>query len=293
MCEKQISSRKFFKLFFEVEFYSIVIYFVFVVSGYASFSFSSLLKALIPITNIQTNFTACFLVFYLCIPFINILIHSLNEKMHLLLVLLCSFIYIFFGTARQAVSMNYVSWFMVIYFISSYIRLYPKRVYDKKYLWGFVTLISIILLSASVVVCAWFGRNPYMFAIDSNTLLAVIIAISSFLFFKNINIKYSKFINAVSASTFGVLLIHANSNTMRQWLWRDTLKNTEAFLSDFWFAHAIISVLLVFIICIVADMLRIRFIEKPFFVLWDNIWLRISCAFKTLKNKFLVIYKRL
>lgn len=30
---------------------------------------------------------------------------------------------------------------------------------------------------------------------------------------------------AIAASTFGVLLIHANSETMRNWLWKDTLDN--------------------------------------------------------------------
>ncbi len=31
----------------------------------------------------------------------------------------------------------------------------------------------------------------------------------------------SRFINIIGAGTFGVLLIHANSETMRNWLWHD------------------------------------------------------------------------
>lgn len=45
-----------------------------------------------------------------------------------------------------------------------------------------------------------------------------LLAVFAFLMFKNIQIPYNKGINTVAASTFGVLLIHANSDAMRKWL---------------------------------------------------------------------------
>lgn len=50
------------------------------------------------------------------------------------------------------------------------------------------------------------------FVFDSNTFLVIVTAIFAFLFFKNIKILYSKVINTIDALTFGVLLIHANSD---------------------------------------------------------------------------------
>ena len=76
---------------------------------------------------------------------------------------------------------------------------------------------------------------------------------------------YSKFINTVAQSTFGVLLIHANSDAMRQWLWKDTLQNVRFFDSPYLWLHAVLSVLGIYIICMTIDQLRIRLIEKPFF----------------------------
>ena len=70
-------------------------------------------------------------------------------------------------------------------------------------------------------------------------------------------------INTVAASTFGVLMIHANSNTMRRWLWHDVCNNVGAYEAGNVVAHAIVCVVAIYTICTVIDMVRIRFIEKP------------------------------
>ena len=114
--------------------------------------------------------------------------------------------------------MNYVSWFMVLYLILSYIRIYPKKWMNNRRICGVILLFSIALSAASVVVCVKTGRYAFMFVTDSNTFLAVMVGVFAFLFFKNIKVPYSKFINIIGASTFGVLLIHAHSDAMRQWL---------------------------------------------------------------------------
>lgn len=69
-----------------------------------------------------------------------------------------------------------------------------------------------------------------------------------FVFFKNLKLKYNPAINTVAASTFGVLLIHANSNTMIQWLWKATLNNAGAFHTDMFIVHAICSVVGIYIV---------------------------------------------
>lgn len=291
MCKSRITAKKFIKLLFELEFYNIVIYFIFLFTGYEPFSIKEFVKCILPIYSVSDGFTSCFLLFYLCIPFLNILIHNLNEKQHIRLILLVSFIYIFFGTVPKfSVTMNYVSWFCVLFFIASYIRLYPKKVFENTTFWGIATLISIVLSVVSVVSCAWLGskidRNiAFYFVTDSNTFLAVTTGICSFMFFKNLKIKQSKFINTVAASTFGVLCIHANSDTMRRWLWKDTFNNVGAYGSNLLVLHAIGSVIAIFVICTLIDMARIRLIEKPFFKLWDKHFDGISEKYKSFETE--------
>lgn len=271
MCKSQITSKKFFKLLFEVMFYNIAIYSIFVVSGYEKFSISTL-ENLIPARNLYTNFTSCFLVFYLCIPFLNILIHNLDKKKHLLLICLSLFIYTIHGTVPHTyVTMNYVSWFIVLYFISSYLRLYPNKYNMDIQFWRRGVFLCIILSILSIIAILWlnenYGRNipPYKYLSDSNAILALSTGICSFMYFKNLNIKQSKLINTIGASTFGVLLIHANSDTMRRWLWKDLFDNAGHYNNELFWLRPIIVCIIIFIVCIIIDYLRIIFIERKVF----------------------------
>ena len=113
-------------------------------------------------------------------------------------------------------------------------------------------------------------RFPYSYVSDSNTFLAVATGVSLFMTFKDLKMKYHKWINTIAASTFGVLLIHANSDTMRQWLWRDTLQNAEQFYMSYACIYAMISVITIFAICIAIDNIRINTLEKWMFIVIDK-----------------------
>ena len=272
MCQSHITVRKFLKLLLQIEFYKIIIYAIFVMSGYEEFSLKGLFK-LFPVTSVSSGFISCFLLFYLCIPFLNILISNLTKRQHQLLLALSLFIYTVLGsTPKLHVEMNYVSWFCILYFIASYIRLYglfPQFSYQT---WGKFSLVSVAFSMTSVLVCLWVGHNVlnisnlcYYFVSDSNKILAVVTAVCTFMYFKDLPMSYSPFINAVGASTFGVLLIHANSDTMRQWLWRDTFDNVGWYATEYLVWHAVLSVFLIFFVCATIDYGRSRWLERPLF----------------------------
>lgn len=181
MCKSPITLKKFCKLLFEIQFYRIIIYLIFLVTGYSPFSAKSLIMALLPVTQIGLNFTGCFLVFWLFIPFLNTLVNHINERQHIMLILLCSFLYIVFGTVHL-VTFNYVSWFIVLYFISSHIRMYPKRIFANAKIWGGLMVVSVILSVASVIAGIWVGTKlnknlTYFVVTDSNAILAVVVGV--------------------------------------------------------------------------------------------------------------------
>ncbi len=272
MCTSNITLKKFLKLLLEIYFYRIVLFIIFAIAGYQEISLTSIIKLILPVTEVTTNFTGCYLLFFLFIPFLNILIKNLDKKMHLYLVLLCSLMYVILGTIPKInVTMNYVSWFVVLYFIASYIRLYPIKILEDTKITGWETLGLVIISVTSVIAMQWigvkFGREGlyYYWVMDSNKILAILVAIVAFCFFKNIKIKNSKIINTVATSTFGVLLIHAGSDAMRQWLWKDLLRNVEMYNSNLTYVHAIGSVLAIFTICTLIDIGRRKLLEEPFF----------------------------
>lgn len=135
MCKTEITWRKFLKLVLEVEFYKIVLFFIFYLTGYSSPSFKDFLKIFLPISDVKTSFTSCFILFYLFIPFLTILVKNLSRKQHQLLIALCLFIYTFLGMISSIeVSYNYVTWFCILFLIASYIRFYGIPL--KRNNWG-------------------------------------------------------------------------------------------------------------------------------------------------------------
>lgn len=264
VCKSEINMKKFLKLLIQVEFYKILFFAIFNFTGYSSFSYKDLFKAVVPIWNMQQNFTSCFLIFFLCIPFLNILVRNMTEKQHRNLLALTSFFYILLGSIPKFhIDFNYVTWFCIIYFIGSYLRLYPFRFFESNKNRIISLLVTIIASAASVVALHYLGLkyNYHTWAFllaDSNKILAVLTSITAFIFFKNLKIPYNKFINTVASTTFGVLLIHANSDTMRQWLWKDFLNNVGHFQNNEIYFHAILSIFGIFIVCSILDYLRIK-----------------------------------
>ena len=275
MCNSSISMKKFIKLMSWIYFYSIIIYVIFLIAGYETLSPLRLAILVFPVWGFETNFTSCFIGFWLTIPFWNILIHNMTKRQHEILLCLLLGMYTILGSIPKFnVAMNYVTWFGVIYLLASYIRLYPHPIMLHKKLWSIVTIISILLAICSMIVMSYiFGsKAPCFFVSDSSKIFAVLVAVASFLWFKNIKISYSKLINAIGASTFGVLLIHANSDAMCQWLWKDTIDcvghyDLPPLLLILYF---LTSVVVIFFVCIIIDRIRILLVERPFFKWYDR-----------------------
>ena len=265
MCKSNITLRKYVKLICEVLFYNIVISLLFLVFGIGNIK--DVFEGLLIVRNVNSsNFIACFLVFYLFIPFLNILLQNINQKQHQYLIGLLAFLYVFLGTVPKfSVVMNYVSWFSFLYIVAAYVRLYSVK--NRK--WGFWTVFFILTAILSIVACLFLGDKldkqiAYKFVSDSNTFLAFAIGFCSFMLFKDLKIKQSRAINIIGGSTFGVLCIHANSDTMRKWLWGTVLNVKGAYSLPFGnlILFSILSVLGEFIICSIIEVMRQKLAEK-------------------------------
>ena len=273
MCKSEITLRKFFKLLLEIYFYKVVIFIALLLAGYETASLTRLVKLAMPVWGFNSNFTSCFIGFWLTIPFWNILVHNMTQKQHLTLVTLLVGLFSLLGSVPSfSVTFNYVTWFGVIYLIASYIRLYPCSLFEKRKLWAITLSVSVILAMLSVCALTYIGKGHYFFVSDSNKFLAVVIAVASFMCIKNLNIPYNKTINLIGGSTFGVLLIHAQSDAMRHWLWQDAVNCVEHYSLPI--SQLILfstgAVFAVFFACIIIDRIRIKAFEEPFFRWYDR-----------------------
>ena len=291
MCKSNITLKKFVKLFAQVLFYGVLINAAFLCFDHAHFTFSDFLHSQLPLLRIKDNFVACFLVFFLFIPFLNILIKNLNEKQHIRLVALALFTYsILAFRPIFDVSFNYVSWFMVLYLVASYIRLYPKKLFDNTKKWAILLAVAVFLSSASVIASVWLSAHyhrtiAYAYIADSNQILAFVTSLCAFMTFKNLKIKTNAFINAVAATTFGVFLFHSYCAPMRRWLWYDVFSNLDAYSHSWLIAHSIFAVIAVFCAGSLIDWLRLKCVEKPFMKLYDKLEPGMMERFHKLEDK--------
>lgn len=282
MCTSKITVRKFLKLYLWVVFYGIVINGIFLATGRLEFS-PSLLSVFFPFRNIHSSsFISAFMVWWLFIPFLNVLINNIDKRMHQLLMLLLVVVFTVYPFVPKVlnIEVNPICWFSTIYVIASYIRKYPESINksDSARFWGWTSLALVVISMISVVAILLLGNYlnrdvpQYYMVADSYMPLALLVSVSTFMWFKNLRIPQSRLINAIGGSTFGVLLIHANSATMRQWLWTDTIDCVGHYglpLGQL-IAYSCLSVLAIFAICTILDRLRVKALEEPLFRWWDG-----------------------
>jgi len=274
MCKSQITLRKFLKLMLEVYLYKLVICAIFMIAGYEHLTGTRILQLVLPFWGFNQNFTSCFIGFWLTIPFWNILVRNMTQRQHLLLTgLLLLYYSVMAMLPPFEISFNYMTWFGVLYLVASYIRLYPHPIFENRRFWGCATFLTVGMAMLSVVVPELlFGKGMLFMVSDANKPLALAVAVVSFLWMKNLPVPQSKWINRIGGSTFGVLLIHANSDAMRQWLWHDTIdcvRHYDMPLAQT-VAYSVGSVAVIFTVCILIDRLRIRLLEEPVFKWMDS-----------------------
>lgn len=290
MCKLEFTWRKLWKLYLQIAFYAVGVYLIFCIAGHETFDPLQLVLKLFPVRSVAAGFTTCFLIFYMLIPFLNILVRNLNKRMHLILMMILLVVYTLLPIhPGYLITFNYVSWFTVLYVIASYMRFYEidSRLTHRQ--WGIFSLLSIIIAIASVVAIFALYRKgsfnyymPYFMISDSNKILALVISVSSFMWFKDLQLPYSRLINTLGAATFGVLLIHANSDTMRQWLWVETVDCVGHFGGSLlWtLGYAATSVLAIFIICAGIDWFRGKLIEPHLIKVVEYTIVKIANRYK-------------
>lgn len=290
MCRKDISLRKLMKLLICILTYTIIFGVLFI--GYALISgvFISL-----PISIpygfpglVSSNFVLSYLLFYLLIPFLNILIRNIDQKQHKRLMILVVFVSVFCSFLERG-GLHYVVWFCVLYVIGSYLRLYPlKRDKDVRF-WRTLTAMSLVTSILSVIAVLWYYKvsvkypNMWLSHImlsDSNAPLALLNAVASFMWFKNIQIKHNKWINSLASCCFGVLIIHAFSDGMRLLLWHVIFDCTGHYNTALYWIYAPMAVMIVFSVCACIELIRIKTMETPMLNWAEN---RVRSLLKRLK----------
>lgn len=200
-------------------FYSLVITIAFVLFKDVDLSSRQWFSVFTPVLSFTWWFATTYLILLLLSPFINKCINSVDQLTHLrliigLLVLWCV-IPTFFNIR---VEYNELLWFIILYIIAAYVRNYHNGTTNKanmKRYAAYATSLFLILLFivylwdvTNIDLTFWDITNLISHNNEMNGLLTLLISLFIFLIFKNIEIPYSRIINAIAGTTFGIYLIH-------------------------------------------------------------------------------------
>lgn len=277
LMDKSFKPSRMFKIWAEVLFYSVTVYFFSSLIRNTNISLGGLIKSFLPVTTEAYWYVTVYLLLLVISPMLNFYIAKCNEKCLRNTCLSLTFIFsiiptIFCYNDFTHTEYGYsILWFIVLYLIAAYIRKYGIKFFEK-YNNSIICFVgSVIILFGSKIVIytlskAIFQEVKYTNILFTyNSLITLISSASLFHIFKNIYIKdekLSRVILYISPSTFGVYLIHLHPE-IKDWFWIDIVNPMKY---DNWLiliGHFIATVISVYFFCTALDVIRIKTIEKP------------------------------
>lgn len=200
-----------FKLLFQVWFLALLCFLVFLVLGLPV----SFKKDLLPYLLFGSGywFVVSYLILYALSPVLNSFIQQSTKK-EFIGVLVAFFLAEFlFGFLLNIGHFDFgfspLS-FIGLYLLSSFIRLYPVKVFSFSKSTDLLIYLSVTLVSALLIWFGykWFGMGFHLNHNDSP--LAIVAALYFLLFFSKLRFQ-NRFINWLAVSAFAIYLIHENS----------------------------------------------------------------------------------
>lgn len=264
---RKVKLQKAVKLWLQIFFYSIALYFLSIQMGLDKFSTQSFIEHLFPITFDIWWFASCYFLLFLMHPFLNRMINSQTYRQNLDFLLLA----LFLGSIIPALSgtdnqVNSFIWFMIMYITGGFLRKYINEQKIKPVFCFLIAAVLIFLNYFSYISPDLYQEKLIGFQItfyttyQMNGLLTYLISIFIFLGFSRLQIGYSRQINAIASTTFGIYLLH-DFEAIRNWLWRDYFVLPDSITHSFFILKTIGIIILVFGVCMIIDLVRNWIVE--------------------------------
>ena len=265
MINKKFNLKRILDLWGKTIFYSFIIWIVCVLLGRET----QVLKSLFPVTIGNYWFISAYISLYFLIPIINILLNKLTKSQfkYGLIVLIIMFGIIRVVSNPSAIYSGAIMPVIIIYSIGAYIRKFVEVKHKNKYIIKYI-LLTIIFALIYMILQIYQGITTYAIVYyriyliltglrEYNCIILIAMAICVFMKFVTIKIK-SNFANQtisfIAPSMFSIYIIHENIN-INDWLWK-SLGIINYADSCLMVPYILLMVLVVFIACLLIDLLR-------------------------------------
>lgn len=264
--------RKIVDLWIQVFFYSAIIYLMLVILGMTEFSLKTTYFSVFPVYSKQYWFFSCYLMLYLVFPLINGIIESVDRKKHRIMLIVG---FIMFSVLESITLISKdpfllgngksLTWFIYLYMVGAYIRLYGNELSDKSKRSLLVAMFLILITTMSYYVLGFLIVKVGVPHIEADKFIALIsitifpASVLVFLAFKKIKLHnelIGKILVFLSPLTFGIYLIHDHNN-FRVVLW-EMIRPEQYVDSLFLWVYLMIMVPLIYVGCGLIEYLRMK-----------------------------------
>ena len=252
---------RFVTLFAQVLAYSVVILLlaIFVLPIPRAVGHHDILLSIFPTSYGVYWFFTTYAVLILLSPYINKLLLNLTQKQHKALIVLFVVIWCLLPTLIAAkFAGSDIVFFVALYTIAAYFRLYPLKANASRHFamagfWALIVLASIASFSYLTKYSEFF-RKYIIYFYEYNRLPGAMFAVELFLAMSQAKPFYSKLVNGIASTTFGIYLIHDNF-LIRSFLWKIVFDNSAYVGTSYYFVHFFVSVIAVLACCAIIDTL--------------------------------------
>lgn len=272
MCTSKLTKLRLLKVYGLVQFYIILVWLLLYLSDKGEvFSLRRLISLFSWLaTEINHSFFASFLVFYIGIPIYNALIYNLHtttlRSLAFGMVGVFTIPFTFFGNHEV---FNWVFWYVALYFVGAVVRLCPFDWMNKNKICLPGLLLCIIAAMAGVLLYDWNVCHHWPCLLlkavgtivgvaESCSIMSFSVGLLLFCVFRNMQVSYSKTVNIIAGTTFGILCIHAASGAMRCFTWGFVF-DVKGHYCWWW---TLLSAFVVFVVCSVIDYIRKVFLNR-------------------------------
>lgn len=273
-CRSSWNLHKLFQLWFQVFFYAFGVGGVMLLLGLtdrSAFNIYEATKLVFPIVTEHYWFATAYILLFLGMPFLNAGIEKITKK-ELQVVIVVLLIY---NSVMKSVlpihlpwdKLGYdVLWFVNLYLIGAYIRVYGLNLLQKKIYCLLLYLISVIgIFAAALGIRSLFIKTGSLeefinYTYSYNHILCLMGSVGLFGLFSrlkdNFKVKTRQGIMTLSGATFGVYLLHEHLWIRYQWpVWLGVGKVSGI---GSMLVHMMVSVLVVYLIGTGVELIRQR-----------------------------------
>lgn len=238
-------------------------------TGEEATSLYELFFVALPVTAGHYWFATIYVLLFAIFPFLNAGIEKMSKGQHKVCIGVLLVIFSVWNTVLPftiPVTDNEgmdIAWFVCLYMIAAYLRKYPECIKRKGYVYVLGYFVSCLLMFAMGLVLLFidskigklggFATNFYAY----NSLPVLVGSVCLFVAFLKLSVKgnvIGKVINTLAGATFGVYLIH--EHRYLRYMWQQWLQVEQNAHQPWMILHLIASVLIVFMVCAVIELIR-------------------------------------